>query len=440
MEGNVVVGAGLAGLSAGYHLKGGATVLEADRRPGGLCRTESVGGFLFDYAIHVFYTQDPYVRSLLLELLGDDISSVVRESWVYSHGVYTRYPFQANTYGLPIEVVKDCVLGLVEARMAGKRRLSSFEDWIVSTFGRGIAKHFMLPYNTKLWTVPPSRMCHEWTSFRVPMPRLDEVLEGALREQPRQFGLNAQFLYPRKGGIGAIAGALALRVPGLRLEKRVARIDIRRKVAMTVSGESFSYSKLISTVPLPSLIRMIKDAPGPVREAARNLVYNKVLVVNLGIDRERMTFRHWVYYPEKKYTFYRASFPSELSPGMAPQGKSSVTLEISYPRSAPVGLPSGDAIVERVITDLASTGLFERSEVVVQDVRLMDPAYIIYDHAHRSNVTLIHRWLRRHDIIPAGRFGEWEYLNMDHTLLSGRLAAAEALGRRGTAHGFRTPS
>jgi protoporphyrinogen oxidase len=363
----------------------------------------------------------------------------VRESWVFSHGVYTRYPFQANTYGLPAEVVKDCVLGLVEAQSAPRRRLRSFEDWILATFGRGIAEHFMLPYNTKLWTVPPSRMCHEWTSFRVPRPRLDEVLDGALREQPKQFGPNAQFLYPRKGGIGAIAEALAPRVGGLELGKRVVGIDLRRKAAVTESGETFPFSKLISTAPLPSLVGMMRDAPAAVKEAARNLMYNKVLVVNLGIDRDKMTFRHWVYYPEKQYPFYRASFPSELAPGMAPPGKSSVTVEISSPGRRPAAAGGRERVVDGVIDALASTGLFGKDEVEVRDVRLMDPAYVIYDHAHRRNVSVIHRFLRKKGIIPAGRFGEWEYLNMDHALISGKLAAEEALGRRNAAHGYRTP-
>ncbi len=96
------------------------------------------------------------------------------------------------------------------------------------------------------------------------------------------------------------------------------------------------------------------------------------------------------------------------------------------------------AAPHNVATLLASTGLFERPEVEVRDVRLMDPAYVIYDHSHRRNVSTIHRFLRRNGVIPAGRFGEWEYLNMDHALLSGRLAADEALGKR-AAHGYRTP-
>jgi len=435
----VVIGAGLSGLSAAYHLRDGCTVLERSGRAGGLCRTENIGGFLFDYAIHVFYTQDRYVKALLSELLGENLATVVRESWVYSRGVYTRYPFQANTYGLPVGVVKDCILGLVEAREGPRKRLKSFEDWILATFGRGIGEHFMLPYNTKLWTVPPSRMCHEWTSFRVPKPRLDEVLEGALREQPKNFGPNAQFLYPRRGGIGAIADAFVPRLGDLRFNTAAARIDMEKRQVRTEKGEPFPYEKLISTVPLPELVRMLGgDVPAGIRQAARALMFNKVLVVNMGIDRENMTFRHWVYYPEKKYSFYRASFPSELAPNMAPAGKSSVTVEIAYPRHRPMETAGRELLIDRVINELASTGLFEPSEVVVRDARIMHPAYVIYDHSHRRNVALVHGFLRKHGIIPAGRFGEWEYLNMDHAILSGRLAAGEAAGRKGS-HGYRTP-
>src|SRR3990167_10710167 len=99
----VIIGAGLAGLSAAYHLKDGYEIFEREKRIGGLCRSEKIDGFTFDYAIHILYSSNPYASKLIKILLGDKFQSLPRSSWVYSKGVYTHYPFQANTYGLPIE-------------------------------------------------------------------------------------------------------------------------------------------------------------------------------------------------------------------------------------------------------------------------------------------------------------------------------------------------
>ena len=113
---HLVLGAGLAGLSAAYHCPS-AHVLEANSYVGGKARTERIDGFTFDVTGHWLHLRDPEMRALVLSLCGaEHFVKVERMSRVWSHGVYTLYPFQANTFGLPPEVVKECVMGAIEAR------------------------------------------------------------------------------------------------------------------------------------------------------------------------------------------------------------------------------------------------------------------------------------------------------------------------------------
>src|SRR5437660_8207196 len=112
----VVVGAGPTGLSAAYHLGEDCLLLEQNDRIGGWCRSIVENGFTFDFAGHIMFSNDPYVHQMYQMLLGDNVHWQDREAWIYSQGVHTRYPFQGALYGLPPQVIKECIVGAIEAR------------------------------------------------------------------------------------------------------------------------------------------------------------------------------------------------------------------------------------------------------------------------------------------------------------------------------------
>ena len=149
----VIIGGGLAGLSAGYHLaEYEPIVFEKESTVGGLCRSFTQDSFTFDCTGHLVHLKDPYTKELIARLLPDAFGSHERLAAIYSKATTTPYPFQANTYGLPPEVIKECVVGFVETLVANNNGTpGNFHDWVLKTFGTGIAKHFMLPYNEKFW-------------------------------------------------------------------------------------------------------------------------------------------------------------------------------------------------------------------------------------------------------------------------------------------------
>ena len=224
-----IIGAGCAGLSAAFHLKNREyRIFEREDRPGGLCRTERQGGYFFDYGGHLLHFKDQKIKTWIRRLLRDNLLENVRRANILSKNVITDYPFQANTYGLPPTVVRDCIVGFVDALLRAEKHSkppAGFRDWILHNFGSGIARHFMFPFNEKFWQVPLDQITTEWLDWSVPRPSLQEVVNGALGIQDSKFGYNASFFYPKKGGIEVLARALARKVKNIELNQEVVEVN-----------------------------------------------------------------------------------------------------------------------------------------------------------------------------------------------------------------------
>lgn len=450
----VVAGAGPTGLSAAWHLGEEAVLIEQNDRVGGWCRSIESRGFTFDYAGHIMFSKDEYVHRMYRMLLGDNVHWQDREAWIFSKGVYTRYPFQGALYGLPPEVIKDCVVGAIEARygsmngrspacssgavsdccgdgilessapLAAGEAPRNFEEFIYRVWGRGIAKHFAIPYNRKLWAVPLNEMETSWLGGRVPLPDLEEMIDGALRPVPKPMGPNARFGYPLRGGFQALMdGFLPHLSAELRLNTRIVAVSPRRRRVLLATGEQLRYEYLISTMPLPALVRAIGDeAPASVRDAAKRLRHVSVRCVHIGAGREKVTDKHWIYYPEDT-VFHRIFVQGNASPYVNPPGGFGFTCEITYSPHKP--LPEeGDALALLCIEDCRRVGFLrpdDRIQTVVQCD--MPYAYVVYDHARAANIGLIREWMGSQGILLAGRYSEWEYYNSDHAFIAGKKAA-----------------
>jgi len=437
----LIIGAGLTGLSTAYHLeldgRRDYLVVESQDRVGGLARTETKDGFSFDHSIHILFTTDTYVEELICNtLLPGALIRHVRESFCYSYGVYTEYPYQAHTYGLPAEVVTRNILGLLEARYekSWDGPPAHFEEWIYRTFGSGIAENFMIPYNRRMWAWDLRDMNYDWIESRVPLPRIEDVIRGALTPPKRKYGPNREFWYPLRGGIEALPRGFRRFIPGkrLRLNTSVTSVGTGERQVTLESGETMSYDKLVSTLPLPRLVNMLEGpVPPEVREAAAGLKYNRVHTVNIGLEGElevepRM---HWVYFPGEETPFHRISFPYLFSKHMAPPGCSSIQAEVAESSHRPcrketLARDTLDGLVRvGILAEKDARSVEQGGRVRLAEMHTLDPAYIIYDHEHRKNTDIIKQYLESENIHSAGRFGDWEYMNMDHAILAGKKAA-----------------
>ncbi|NYE60149.1 protoporphyrinogen oxidase/glycosyltransferase involved in cell wall biosynthesis [Duganella sp. 1224] len=466
--GCLIVGGGPTGLSAAYHSDADTLLLERNASVGGWCRSIQDAGFTFDYAGHIMFSNDPYVLKLYDILLGDNQHWQMREAWVYSKQVFTRYPFQGALYGLPPDVIRECIMGAIDARYgapaapacaagevqdccadgtadaanasasARQQKTQSFEDFIYKVWGAGIARHFAIPYNKKLWTVPLSEMETSWLGGRVPLPDLGEIIDGALQRVAKPQGPNARFGYPLRGGFQALVSGFLPHIKGqVELNANVVQVLPSQHAVALADGRRIRYEQLISTMPLPELVKLIgAEAPDEVREAARGLKHISIRCVNIGIARTDVTDKHWIYYPEDSI-FHRIFVQGNASPECNAPGGFGFTCEISYSPWKPLPL-DGEELIQRCIDDCIKVGMMRPDDkVLVANQVDMPYAYVVYDHERARNVATVRAWLEQHDIILSGRYSEWEYYNSDHAFLAGRKAAdkvrAARSGEAGTA-------
>ena len=420
----VVLGGGLTGLAASFFL-GRANVrhrlFEREAVAGGHAVTLAEQGFRFDRTGHLLHLRDPDMQALASELLpAEQYRKLQRRSAVFSHGVYTRYPFQANTFGLPPEVAFECVAGFLQAHFAAnKPEPKNFEDFCLAHFGAGISKHFMLPYNARLWGVSPRDVTSEWCQRFVPLPKLEDVLRGALGAQAPELGYNTSFWYPEQG-IGSFSDALAARTP-VELCRAPQQIDLERRV-LVFEDEEVPFDVLLNSIPLPTLLRLLSSLPEPVAQAASRLRSTHLHYFDLGLSVPNPNPYHWIYVPEDKYPFYRVGCYSHFSDKLAPPGKSSLYVELCDRRA-----PNPERALAGIIPGLRELGLLKSErDIEFWRLRSIDYAYVIYDHHYRAALDVIEPFLVEQRIISSGRYGSWNYSSMEDALLMGRSAARDA--------------
>jgi hypothetical protein len=243
------------------------------------------------------------------------------------------------------------------------------------------------------------------------------------------MGPNARFGYPLKGGFEALMKGFMPHIKGtVETSAKVVQLIPQEKLVALADGRRFHYEQLVSTMPLPELVKVIgANAPAEVHQAAQGLRHISIRCVNLGIARENITDKHWIYYPEDSI-FHRIFVQGNASPHCNPPGGFGLTCEISYSEHKPLPL-DGDALVQRCMEDLVKVGLLQPDDKLITSSLVDMPyAYVLYDHARSRNVELIRRWMAQHDIVLAGRYSEWEYYNSDHAFLAGLFQASRSSG------------
>jgi UDP-galactopyranose mutase len=424
----VIIGAGPTGLAAGYRLQELGhedwTILEASDRVGGLATSYTDdAGFTYDIGGHVMFSHYPYWDELIDKLMGGDYTELVREASVWMENRFIAYPFQNNLRGLERQTVLDCVLGLIEAQR-NEHAPSNFREWVDAVFGAGIANHFMIPYNFKVWATPAELMNYVWIGERVSVVDVEAVLRNViLAEDHRSWGPNNTFKYPLRGGTGFLYDSLRAYVDErLELECPVVSVDAEARVVTTGDGRRWDYDVLLSTMPLNRLVGALTRAPSNIRDAAGHLAWSGSHIVGVGIDRPAGSTKNWIYFPEQDVPFYRVTYLSNYSPYITPEPDQTLFLTETS-RSAHKPEDEG-TIVARTIDGLVATGLmdeWDRQRIVTTWRCSPDMTYPVPTLERDPALGTIQPWLRSQDIWSRGRFGAWLYEigNMDHSGMQG---------------------
>lgn len=427
----VILGAGPTGLGAANRLRElgltDFTVFEKEDRAGGLAASiRDPNGFIWDIGGHVQFSHYTYFDNLLDSLLGDEWVYHERESWIWMRNVFIPYPFQNNIRHLPEREMQECLEGLKKtADQTSNGEPANFEQWIHAHFGDGIARHFLMPYNFKVWAYPPRELAYRWVGERVARPDVNRILSN-IREgrDDVSWGPNNKFRYPLHGGTGETWRRLARGFPSgqLQFRKMLRQLDTRKKLLHFADGTTESYDLLISSIPLDVLIS-VSDLHR-LMEPVKRLRYSTVHVVGIGLNGQppaHLKTKCWMYFPEDSSPYYRATVLSNYSCNVVPDPNRywSLMVEVSESPEKPV---DRERILDDVIRGLLATRLIQsRNEIV-------DTWHYIADHGYPTPA--LGRDEALAEVLPAleelqiysrGRFGAWKYevSNQDHSLMQG---------------------
>lgn len=425
----VILGAGLAGLAAARRLRIASLepgVFEARNHVGGRIASKTSRGFTFDQGPHVSFTRRAHIRELLAKAVrGEYLESEAkvlnrwRDHWL-------AHPVQCHLFGLPTELVESCILAFAEAfsrNLPGPYK--SYEDWCVASLGSEICRHFITKYTRKYWTTEPNNMTADWVGARVYRPSLKEVIGGALRDVPATEHYITAFRYPRTGGFGSYLAAVHAGEE-VHLGHELVEANLASKELRFANGKQKYYDGLITSIPMPELIRCDVSAPARVRVAAETLVATSVVLVDVGLKgAEGLPDSHWMYFYDDEISFARANLPHRMSPRNVPDGKRSVQVEIYSSRYAPMKIKE---IETRAVDDLIGAGVIRSAKnVLFAESRTIAYANVLFDRNCKEARQTVLDYLDTRGVVSCGRYGEWAYYWTDDAIESGWRAAERAM-------------
>ena len=425
----IILGAGPTGLGAAYQLRKhdykNWQIYEKNNYIGGLSASfKDEKGFTWDIGGHVIFSGNDRFNKLVDSLLGNEMLTFSRESWIWLKDSFIKYPFQNNFHLHPDKgIVLKCVLGLLD-NLNKKDSYKNFEEWICSFFGEGIAKYFMIPYNKKVWASPLNKLDYNWISERVSIIDINRILKNIIYQRDdSDWGPNNIFRYPLAGGICSLFNRFLPYTNGhLHLNKEVARILPDKKEVIFRDGQKVSYDILISTIPLNELLKKMAGKTGEIGKRSAKLLWNGGYMVGIGVKKPCPSKKNWMYFPQDDSPFYRVTYLSNYSPNMTPKGKFfSFLAETSYSKYKAV---PRDSIIEETIQGLVNSKLIteEDRSLIVSTYMLDAPYSFPIPFLGRDKVLKeIQSFLVKNGIFSRGRFGGWKYEvgNMDHSVMQG---------------------
>jgi len=439
-----VIGAGPAGATAAYLLaKRGVAVdlYEASPHVGGMSRSIELWGQTIDIGAHRFFSSDPRVNKLWLEVVGKDYEMVNRLSRIMYQNKFYDYPIKASNALKNLGIWESilCVGSYAWQRVkpGGKELGTTFESWVEARFGKRLAHHFFKTYAEKLWGIPTSELDAEFAAQRIKKLSLWEAMKGALfgGGGDKHKTLVDQFAYPTKGtgmvyermkdSIIKNGGKVHLKTPIQELTtsgKTVTGVKL-------VSGEVHKYDEVISSMPLTLLVSRLKNLPPKVEKATKSLRFRNTLIVYLQLEGGEIFPDNWIYLHSANLKMGRITNFRNWVPGIL-NGRSETILALEYWcfDEDDFWHWEDDQYIELAKKELVSTGLVKKEQILDGKVMRVPRCYPVYSHGYRKPLKVIENFLRQYKHLQViGRYGSFKYNNQDHSILMGQFAVENIL-------------
>jgi protoporphyrinogen oxidase len=423
----LIIGAGLSGLSTAHNLGSDYVLIEKSDSPGGTSGTLNYKEFKLDNGIHVLYSNNNSVIDWLQDSIKIQLLEKKRKCSVWINNSFVPFPVQYNLAGLPIGDRLSSFFSLVRPRIK-KQMFENFEKYSQAAYGDYLLDKFVRPYNEKLFGVPLSQLNTDWLGNYVPKPSRFKMLISVLGIVRGDYGRNSIFYYPQDGGISTVASKLS---SSLRItptyNSSLIRINLEKRKALLNDQTEIEYKYLINTMPLDTFITIIENLPKEIAIVAKQLRKNSTTLLHILGKGKISRQEHWIYVPDSSIPFYRITIPGNINSANCPTGLFSLTLEFG-----------GDvfknlAILENSLSALTAMGILHHDIKELEfQWKLLNCGYVIYDEKRESSLEKVFSFLRSNKIWSIGRYGAWEYSNMEDAILHGKNIASQILNQART--------
>lgn len=427
----IILGAGIAGISAAYHAKqkypnSEVVIFEKSNDWGGLCGgfciPSSYGDFWFDNAVHLSFASEKYVQ----EVFHGSSHPICHtpDPVNYYNNIWIKHPAQNNLFPLSIEEKILALKDMIDNHNP-KENFSNFEQWLRSQYGNHFAENFPMKYTRKYWTVEAKELSTSWVGQRLYTPKLDEILEGAMTSNTPNTYYAQEMHYPKEGQYRSFFKTLANQA-NIIYNKEVIKIDPKIKAINFSDNTTETYDILISTLPIPSVVKMIPNTPCEISESASHLKATSIALVSLGFNRQDIPKNLWFYVYDEDKLFARVYSPSYKSHANAPKGCSSLQAEIYFSDYKPLNkiINSSeniqDFLLKHVISAFISMGICKEEDIICKDFRTIPYGNVIFTHDMEKHRDRVLKYIQSKEILSCGRFGEWDYLWSNQSFLSGK--------------------
>lgn len=423
----LIAGSGIAGCAAANELQTNGIdylLVEKNIEPGGLTRSISVSDAHFDYTGH-FLNLVRFKSPAALpyaNLNDEDWMLVNRKSAVYIEGKMVPAPLQYNLFYLPEPEREKCIRDFHNRPKINK--IKTFKEYLLAGFGQAICDCFLFPYNEKIMDCNIEELSVDAVKRFFPAPDTEMIERGYSREgENLSTGYNSTFWYPKRYGIGLLAKGLAQNLNGLLTCCPIESIDLTSRCAYTRRGRIF-YERMLTSIPLKRFCILTNDPM--LHNFASALRHTRVFCLNLLFQAAPYEFfkgSHWIYIPEKNIPFYRVGIYSHISPQMNPPMTTALYVEVAFSNNKT--LPVISTLIDEIFLFLEKLGWAKRHMCSVLSANWIDCAYVYFDYNQKDMIEKIFNTLRNYNVYPIGRYGLWDYITMEDSIVSGIETARE---------------
>ena len=442
MNPDVILGGGVAGLSAAYLLAQGSPrpviLLERNDSLGGLATTYSWEGCRIDLGPHRIFTILPGIERFVLDLLGDEVLRVKRQSSIHLKGRFIDYPvsFKEILSGLgPVCATRiglSYAFSLLTSFKHFRSETPSYEDYISSRFGSYLYNLLFRDYAAKVWQEDPGNLSADMAKIRLAAPNLfASALEAIF---PSGKTAVVEFLYPQ-GGIGRLSEKIAEKICAeggkIQCRSEVQSIIIEEGRVKTIIGENqegrfeIEPERVISTLPIPLLFKAMQpSAPSEILQAVDQLPFANSILVYVLFNQSQVRPDHWLYFPDPDILFTRSYEVDNFDRNNVPEGQSCLCFEIPCREEDEIWNRNDEDITHRVKSDMTRVGLGDSEKIIKTRTIRLKHVYPIYYRDYQSKLESLTSFLSTiQNLVSTGRGGLFCYNNSDHSIDMGLLAA-----------------